>query len=270
MAMHEPRHFLFATVIAALQLLAGSPAVAQAFLEAGEPMAPPQGAFALCAVDRETCGLIAPSSSSDAGYEPAQTHTTDGSGPAQAGPTITVRAIARSALEPVRIAVPATMRGEPEHREAEAQPEHTGEVTMSDEVVMALAQVINGRFNALIRYRTDQAVWGVEERWIRPFSQFGARVGDCEDYALEKRAALLEAGVPAERLRMAVVWSSATGIHAVLIVRTDDGDFVLDNAVSDVRRVDQTGYDWRSVQSGAHLLAWSSAQPLSDAPASEV
>ena len=46
---------------------------------------------------------------------------------------------------------------------------------------------------------------------------------------------------------------------SVLIVRTEAGDFVLDNAQRTVRRVDETGYQWRSVQSGSHLLSWASA-----------
>lgn len=232
-----------------------APASAQAFIEAGEAMAPPRGAFVLCIEDRDTCGLIA-SRETAPSEKPAAKESTGGMGQPVTAPIIAVRAVARAALEPVRIAVPATVRSEREREEAE---EPAGDAAvMSDDEIMALARITNARFNALIRYRTDEAVWGVEERWVRPFSQFRSRVGDCEDYALEKRAALLEAGVPSERLRMAVVWSRSTGIHAVLIVRTAEGDFVLDNAVSEIRRVDETGYEWRSVQSGSHLLAWSS------------
>lgn len=261
MTLHDVRQaFVSVAAIAAFILplnLFTASADAQAFIEAGDVVAPPRGAFVLCVEDRETCGLIPADGQEKPVEDFAVKEATGGPGSALSAPIITVAAVTRSALEPVRIIVPATVRSERERQEAAAPA--PDETVMSDEVIMALAHVTNARFNALIRYRTDEVVWGVEERWVRPFSQFRSRVGDCEDYALEKRAALLEAGVPADRLRMAVVWSRSTGVHAVLVVRTAEGDFVLDNAVSEIRRVDGTGYEWRSVQSGAHLLSWARA-----------
>lgn len=222
-----------AAVLVSLTILVSPSAIAQAYLNAAAPTAPPRGAFALCAEDRQTCGLD--SASADDESRPANASEV-ATGPEKSDGSKASPGLDHS-IDHEAFNAPAAM---------------------SDEQVMAMAHVINARINATMRYQTDQAVWGVEERWVRPLAQFQTRFGDCEDFALEKRAALLEAGVPAGRLRMAVGWSRSTGIHAVLIVRTEQGDFVLDNATTDIRRVDEAGYEWRSVQSGPHLLAWSS------------
>ena len=228
------RRVAAAVLLASTMSLAGAPVNAQAFLSAGEAAAPPRGAFALCAEDQQTCGIGAePAGVSETGTNPVET--------------------AGASEKPNGLKVAATPGSELE-QSSPSEP-----ATVQDEQVMAMAQVINSRINAVMRYRTDMSVWGVEERWVRPLGQYSSRFGDCEDFALEKRAALLEAGVPADRLRMAVAWSRRTGVHAVLIVRTADGDFVLDNTTTEIRRVDETGYQWRSVQSGSHLLAWSNA-----------
>ena len=251
---NRPLAAIAALIVAACM---GSSAGAQKFLEAGEAAAPPRGAFALCAEDRDTCGL-SPSKPIETPKSAEAEHITAG----RAEPTIiSVRATIR---ETSVIRVPATTRAKTEARES-AKPRQ-GASSLSDVEILALAHQVNDRINAFMRYQTDQVIWGVEERWVRPIAQYRSRFGDCEDFALEKRSALLEAGVPADRLRMAVAWSERTGLHAVLLVRTGDGDFVLDNADADIRRVDDTDYDWRSVQSGPHLLAW--ARPRSNGLAS--
>lgn len=58
--------------------------------------------------------------------------------------------------------------------------------------------------------------------------------GDCEDFALQKQKELIAAGFPPESVLLAYTDSEQNllgkGIdHAVLVVRTDHGDFVLDN-----------------------------------------
>jgi predicted transglutaminase-like cysteine proteinase len=53
--------------------------------------------------------------------------------------------------------------------------------------------------------------------------------GDCEDYQLLKRRKLVEAGYPHRALRMTVVIDEEGAGHAVMMVRTNRGDFILDN-----------------------------------------
>jgi predicted transglutaminase-like cysteine proteinase len=127
----------------------------------------------------------------------------------------------------------------------------------SDEQLLAMARVVNATINTMISYRSDALNWNVEERWVLPLSSEGVSYGDCEDFALEKRAALLEAGVPADRMRMATAWSPGTGEHAVLILRLAAGDYVLDNTTPHIFTVGQTRYEWRSFQTGNSLLEWS-------------
>ena len=54
------------------------------------------------------------------------------------------------------------------------------------------------------------------------------KLGDCEDYALTKRE-ILRAELPIDALRLATCWTELNGYHAVLVVVTDTGDYVLDN-----------------------------------------
>lgn len=121
-----------------------------------------------------------------------------------------------------------------------------------------LARTINTFVNQAITYRSDMEVWGVEDYWTLPLSQHGVIYGDCEDYALEKRAMLLAAGVPPQDVRLALVWSRLTGHHAVLVLNVDGADYVLDNADGEIRRVMDTPYQWLAIQAGESLLAWAS------------
>lgn len=65
--------------------------------------------------------------------------------------------------------------------------------------------------------------------------------GDCEDYALAKRQRLFELGVPWGAMMLALVEHNGEG-HAVLIVRTTSGDWVLDNLRDDVLLPSETGH----------------------------
>jgi predicted transglutaminase-like cysteine proteinase len=96
----------------------------------------------------------------------------------------------------------------------------------------------NRRVNASIKPLTDQQHWGVAERWSLPTDGYG----DCEDYQLLKRKLLVEAGFPRRALRMTVVIDEEGEGHAILLVRTDKGEFVLDNKRNAVLPWNETGY----------------------------
>jgi predicted transglutaminase-like cysteine proteinase len=57
---------------------------------------------------------------------------------------------------------------------------------------------------------------------------------------------------------MDTAWSEWTGQHAVLILRLDAGDYVLDNTTPHILNVSQTSYQWQAIQTGSSLLEWSS------------
>jgi predicted transglutaminase-like cysteine proteinase len=110
---------------------------------------------------------------------------------------------------------------------------------------------INRRVNGKIKPITDKEHWGLVDRWEFPDDG----MGDCEDYQLLKRKLLVERGLPRRALRMTVVIDELGEGHAVLMVRTDRGDFILDNKTSAVLPWNDTGYAFvkRESQDG---MAW--------------
>jgi len=101
-------------------------------------------------------------------------------------------------------------------------------------VIVATNRVVN----AAIKPITDQEHWGVGDRWDIPDDGYG----DCEDYQLLKRKLLVKAGLPRRALRMTVVVDQQGEGHAVLMVRTDRGDFILDNKQNSILPWSQTKY----------------------------
>ena len=99
---------------------------------------------------------------------------------------------------------------------------------------------INRRVNARIKPITDMAHWGVVDRWDYPDDGFG----DCEDIQLLKRRMLIERRLPRRALRMTVVIDEIGEGHAVLMVRTDRGDLILDNKTNAVLPWQRTGYSF--------------------------
>ena len=84
---------------------------------------------------------------------------------------------------------------------------------------------INKWVNEPIKPMTDLEHWGVVEKWSYPDDGYG----DCEDYVLLKRRMLIQAGWPREALLITVVRDKKGEGHAVLTVKTDKGEFILDN-----------------------------------------
>ena len=115
---------------------------------------------------------------------------------------------------------------------------------------------VNQSINMQIRPRNDLDLHGMADFWTLPLTRDGTAEGDCEDYALEKRRALLEEGVPETALFLAVGYSAATGRHAVLVVRTDQGDYVLDNMTPYILPWAETPYRWIARQMPGDLLSW--------------
>ena len=73
-------------------------------------------------------------------------------------------------------------------------------------------------------------------------------LGDCEDYALSKRKALGEAGLSRRALRLGVVRLVSGKAHAVLVVVTDRGDYVLDNRTDATPPWNETKLIWTLFQ----------------------
>ena len=111
---------------------------------------------------------------------------------------------------------------------------------------------VNRWVNSTIQPVTDLEHWGVVERWSYPDDG----KGDCEDYVLLKRRMLIQAGWPREALLITVVRDKKDEGHAVLTVKTDKGDFVLDNQAEEILHWIDTGYRFVKRQSQSNPNIW--------------
>ncbi|MCA3700199.1 MAG: transglutaminase-like cysteine peptidase [Brevundimonas sp.] len=134
---------------------------------------------------------------------------------------------------------------------AEAVPDTTATYTL-DRQGWRTVNHINRRLNREIRHVDDLDLHGEQDRWTLPV---GSR-GDCEDFVLAKRAALLDAGVPAEALSIAIVETRWGETHAVLLLASDRGEFVLDSLSPWVSRWDRVDYRWRERQARGGAFDW--------------
>jgi len=111
---------------------------------------------------------------------------------------------------------------------------------------------VNLYVNAAVKPMSDLDNYGQEEYWAYPDNGFG----DCEDYVLEKRRELMQKGISLANLLITVVRKPDGEGHAVLTLRTDKGDFVLDNLTDAVRQWDETGYRFLKRQASDHTGHW--------------
>ena len=136
------------------------------------------------------------------------------------------------------------------NRECQPTGADAGPLVLTQQNWKAILQV-NYDVNAAIQPLTDMEIFGVEERWAYPRS-----VGDCEDYVLLKRKMLMKAGIAPANLLITVVLQPNGEGHAVLTVRTDRGDFVLDNMRNKVLLWSETEYRFLKRQSSQHAGKW--------------
>lgn len=129
-----------------------------------------------------------------------------------------------------------------------------GPVTLTETTWKQILK-INYQVNSTITPMTDQEIYGVEEKWAYPTD-----VGDCEDYALLKRKLLIQAGFSPSDLLIAVVLQPNGDGHAVLTVRTDRGDFILDNMQNKVLLWSETPYRYLKRQSVNSFASWDKIQ----------
>jgi predicted transglutaminase-like cysteine proteinase len=121
---------------------------------------------------------------------------------------------------------------------------------------------INREVNDSVEPVTDLEQWGTMENWSYPTTG----KGDCEDYVLEKRKRLVEAGWPRQALLITVVRDKKGAGHAVLTVRTDRGDLVLDNQEAPVKAWTETGYTFIKRQSEQNPNKWVSLGGVANSP----
>jgi predicted transglutaminase-like cysteine proteinase len=111
---------------------------------------------------------------------------------------------------------------------------------------------INRWVNDNVKPMTDLEHWGVVEKWSYPDDGYG----DCEDYVLLKRRMLMEAGWPRAALLVTVVREKNGNGHAVLTVKTDKGEFILDNQEERILLWSETSYRYVKRQSQSDPNRW--------------
>ena len=111
---------------------------------------------------------------------------------------------------------------------------------------------INKWVNDRVKPMTDLEHWGVVERWSYPDDGYG----DCEDYVLLKRRMLMQAGWPRQALLITVVRDNKGEGHAVLTIKTDKGEFILDNQEEQILLWSETTYRFVKRQSQSDPNLW--------------
>ena len=114
---------------------------------------------------------------------------------------------------------------------------------------------VNASVNRAIRPVTDREHFGRDELWTYPNG-----AGDCEDFVLLKRKKLMERGFAAADLLITVVRKPDGEGHAVLTVRSSEGDFILDNLENEVKLWSETPYRYLKRQASFHAGRWVSIE----------
>jgi predicted transglutaminase-like cysteine proteinase len=135
--------------------------------------------------------------------------------------------------------------------ECKTRPSTPRDVVLTPKVWGDMVKV-NAWVNDNIKPITDLDHWGVVERWNYPDDGYG----DCEDYVLLKRRMLMQAGWPRAALLITVVRDKKGDGHAVLTVKTNRGEFILDNQEAQILPWSKTGYRFVKRQSQSDPNAW--------------
>lgn len=139
--------------------------------------------------------------------------------------------------------------------ECKSDPTETGLIELSTETFELLKRV-NHQVNAAILPVIKNNGIAPQDGWT-----IAPAAGDCNDYAVTKRHELVQSGLPAKALRLAVV-KTASGIgHLVLVVATTKGDLVLDNLSETIRPWQSTDYHWLKIQSASDARYWYGVKP---------
>jgi len=136
-----------------------------------------------------------------------------------------------------------------------ADPGHTQQ--LSDARLLGIATRVNARVNRAIMQVDDSVNHGAAEYWALPRNGRG----DCEDIALLKMKLLLEEGVLSKDLVMAIVLDRRGDNHAVLLLRLESGDVMLDSLTETIALWHRSGYRVLARQAIANKSQWEALLP---------
>jgi predicted transglutaminase-like cysteine proteinase len=90
--------------------------------------------------------------------------------------------------------------------------------------------LINRAVDLAITPTSDEAQRGVVDHWSPPFETLQTHRGDCEDYAIVKYVALLQAGLSRDDVKIVILRNRLPNEdHAVVAARVDGQWLILDN-----------------------------------------
>jgi predicted transglutaminase-like cysteine proteinase len=90
--------------------------------------------------------------------------------------------------------------------------------------------MINRAVDLAIKATSDEAQWGVEDHWSPPLETLQSGRGDCEDYAIVKYVALLQAGLSRDDVKIVILRNLLPNeYHAAVAARVDGQWLILDN-----------------------------------------
>lgn len=135
-------------------------------------------------------------------------------------------------------------------QECRASGGRANRIAMSGERWRKVYQ-LNSYVNGKVAPMSDAELYGAEEHWAYP-----SDAGDCEDYVLLKKRYLEKLGFARSALLITVVLDEKNEGHAVLTLRTDEGDFVLDNRRNEIRRWNDLDYAYLKRQSERDPREW--------------
>jgi predicted transglutaminase-like cysteine proteinase len=110
---------------------------------------------------------------------------------------------------------------------------------------------VNRDVNASIRPEANLEGLAGEKWLLHPAS------GDCNDYAVTKRHELLARGWPARALLLSEVVTRGGEHHLVLVIRSQDGDLVLDSLSGRIVPWFRAPYQWVRIQMPDNSRLWS-------------
>jgi len=138
---------------------------------------------------------------------------------------------------------------------AEAQRQAEAHAPRMTPRLWSLLNRVNSQVNGAIEQRSDLVNYGRDDYWNTPLEE-GRQGGDCEDYVLEKVRALVAAGVPRAALNIALVTTRWGESHAVLLVATSEGEYVLDNLSPWLMTWREAPYTWLRRQVNGDAFSW--------------
>lgn len=95
---------------------------------------------------------------------------------------------------------------------------------------LARIGVINRAVNLAVIPTSDMDQWGVADHWSPPLETLTTGRGDCEDYAIAKYVALIDAGVSNEDVKLVIVHNHFPDEdHAIVVTRVSNTWLILDN-----------------------------------------